>query len=251
MADAPARRDLPHRLPRRAIRVRARRRAGCQTRVLHRAGRRPGRQVRRARHLGGADGRRQILAQHPDGAQKPRRRGYLLRLRRRPQRARQGGGSGVPDSGHADMHRAPHPRCAALRFVSWADRKDVAAALRPLYTADNEQAALGELEKLEHKHGDKYPTVIRTFRGRWEQFVPFLSYPQEIRRMLYTTNAVESLNSQLRRCSATADPSRTRTPSSRSSFSRSRTPRPTGELPRTGTVPFLSSTSFFEGRLPA
>ena len=54
-------------------------------------------------------------------------------------------------------------------------------------------------EKLEHKHRDKYPTVIRTFRGRWEQFVPFLSYPQEIRRMLYTTNALESLNSQLRK----------------------------------------------------
>jgi putative transposase len=88
---------------------------------------------------------------------------------------------------------------AALRFVSWADRKDVAAALKPLYTAENEQAALGELEKLEHKHGNKYPTVIRTFRGRWEQFVPFLSYPLEIRRMLYTTNAIESLNSQLRK----------------------------------------------------
>ncbi len=54
---------------------------------------------------------------------------------------------------------------AAMRFVSWADRKHVAAALRPMYTAENEQAALGELEKLEHKHGDKYPTVIRTFRG--------------------------------------------------------------------------------------
>lgn len=88
---------------------------------------------------------------------------------------------------------------AALRFVSWADRRAVAAALKPLYTAENEDAALQELEKLEHKHGDKYPTVIRTFRSRWEQFVPFLSYPQEIRRMLYTTNAVESLNSQLRK----------------------------------------------------
>jgi transposase-like protein len=88
---------------------------------------------------------------------------------------------------------------AALRFVSWADRKAVAGALKPLYTAENEDAAVAELEKLEQNHGDKYPTVIRTFRGRWEQFVPFLSYPQEIRRMLYTTNAVESLNSQLRK----------------------------------------------------
>jgi hypothetical protein len=91
------------------------------------------------------------------------------------------------------------PRCASLRFVAWADRKVVAGALKPLYTAENEDAALAEFEKLEHKHGDKYPTVIRTFRSRWEQFVPFLSYPQEIRRMLYTTNAVESLNSQLRK----------------------------------------------------
>jgi len=88
---------------------------------------------------------------------------------------------------------------SALRFVSWADRKNVAVALKPLYNAENEEAALAELEKLEHKHGDKYPTVIRTFRSRWEQFVPFLSYPEEIRRMLYTTNAVESLNSQLRK----------------------------------------------------
>lgn len=88
---------------------------------------------------------------------------------------------------------------AALRFVSWNDRRIVAAALKPLYTAETEDAALAELEKLEHKHGEKYPTVIRTFQTRWEQFVPFLSYPQEIRRMLYTTNAIESLNSQLRK----------------------------------------------------
>jgi len=88
---------------------------------------------------------------------------------------------------------------AALRFVSWADRKVLAGALKPLYTAENEAAALAELNKLEEKHGNKCPTLIRTFRSRWEQFVPFLSYPNEIRRMLYTTNAVESLNSQLRK----------------------------------------------------
>jgi putative transposase len=88
---------------------------------------------------------------------------------------------------------------AALRFVSWADRKMVAAALKPLYNAESEEAAQAELEKMERKLGDKYPSVIRTFRNRWEHFVPFLSYPVEIRRMLYTTNAVESLNSQLRK----------------------------------------------------
>jgi putative transposase len=87
----------------------------------------------------------------------------------------------------------------ALRFVSWADRKQVAVALKPLYTAADEDAALAELEQVEKKLGQKYPSVVRTFRNRWEQFVPFLSYPDEIRRMLYTTNTIESLNSQLRK----------------------------------------------------
>jgi putative transposase len=87
----------------------------------------------------------------------------------------------------------------ALRFVSWADRKQVAAVLKPLYTAADEDAALAELEQVEKKLGQKYPSVVRTFRNRWDQFVPFLSYPDEIRRMLYTTNTIESLNSQLRK----------------------------------------------------
>ncbi len=88
---------------------------------------------------------------------------------------------------------------AALRFVSWSDRKKVTARLKPLYNAENEDAALAELDELEADFGEQYPSVIRTFRTRWEHFVPFLGYPPEIRRMLYTTNAIESLNSQLRK----------------------------------------------------
>lgn len=88
---------------------------------------------------------------------------------------------------------------SALRFVSWTDRKTIAADLRPLYNAENETAALLALEQLEAKLGSTHPSVVRTFRNRWEQFVPFLSYPPEIRRMLYTTNAIESLNSQFRK----------------------------------------------------
>jgi len=113
--------------------------------------------------------------------------------------------SGLDRAVEAAFPRAVMQTCivhlirAALRFVSWADRKALAGALKPIYTAENEADALAALEKLEHEHGRQYPTVIRTFRGRWEHFVPFLSYPQEIRRMLYTTNAVESLNSQLRK----------------------------------------------------
>jgi len=88
---------------------------------------------------------------------------------------------------------------SALRFVSWSDRKELAAALKPLYTAENEEQAKVELEALEAKYGTKYPSVARTFRSRWEHFVPFLAYPPELRRILYTTNAIESLNSQLRK----------------------------------------------------
>jgi putative transposase len=88
---------------------------------------------------------------------------------------------------------------AALRFVTWTDRKTIATALRPLYTAPTDAAAEAELDAFEQKYGARFPTVVRTFRNRWQHFVPFLAYPQEIRRMLYTTNAIESLNSQLRK----------------------------------------------------
>lgn len=113
--------------------------------------------------------------------------------------------TGLDKAIEASFPRAVFQTCivhmirAALRFVSWADRKKLAAALKPLYNAENEEAAAAELDKLEEQYGADYPSVIRTFRTRWEYFIPFLAYPQEIRRMLYTTNAIESLNSQLRK----------------------------------------------------
>lgn len=88
---------------------------------------------------------------------------------------------------------------AALRFVSWSDRKAVTAALKPLYTAPNEQAAEDALVALETVWGARYPAAIRTWKQRWALFVPFLAYPVPIRRVLYTTNCIESLNSQLRK----------------------------------------------------
>jgi putative transposase len=113
--------------------------------------------------------------------------------------------SGLDKALEAAFPRAIFQTCvvhmirAALRFVSWSDRKELAAALKPLYTAENEERAKAELDALEAKYGTKYPSVTRTFRNRWSQFAPFLAYPQELRRILYTTNAVESLNSQLRK----------------------------------------------------
>ena len=101
--------------------------------------------------------------------------------------------------------KAVHQTCivhlirASMRFVSYADRGALAASLKPLYTAENESAARDALGELETKWGRKYPAAVRTWKQRWELFIPFLAYPVPIRRILYTTNCIESLNSQLRK----------------------------------------------------
>lgn len=95
---------------------------------------------------------------------------------------------------------------SAMRFVSWADRKALAASLKPLYTAENEQAALEALAALESEWGARYPAAIRTWKQRWHLFVPFLAYPVATRRILYTTNAIESLNAQLRKVTSHRGP---------------------------------------------
>jgi putative transposase len=113
--------------------------------------------------------------------------------------------SGLDRAVQAAFPQTVHQTCivhlirSAMRFVSWADRKALAAALKPLYTAANEAAAVGVLAELEAAWGAKYPAAIRTWKQRWHLFVPFLAYPVPIRRILYTTNCVESLNSQLRK----------------------------------------------------
>jgi transposase-like protein len=87
-----------------------------------------------------------------------------------------------------------------MRFVNYKDRKAVAAALRPIYTAANADGALIELEAFEQTPlGKQYPSTVRAFRDAWERFTPFLAFPPELRRVIYTTNAIESLNYQLRK----------------------------------------------------
>jgi putative transposase len=86
-----------------------------------------------------------------------------------------------------------------MKFVSYTDRKAVAKALRPIYTAVNEAAAKAALENLRREHGKKYPGVIVSWERAWEQFIPFLEFEPEIRKVIYTTNAIESINFQLRK----------------------------------------------------
>jgi putative transposase len=88
----------------------------------------------------------------------------------------------------------------SLEYASYKDRKSVAAALRPVYAAANEQAAQQALEAFaEGPWGAKYPTIVQSRRRAWENVTPFFVFPPEIRRVVYTTNAIESLNMQLRK----------------------------------------------------
>jgi putative transposase len=89
---------------------------------------------------------------------------------------------------------------ASMRFISYNDRKGVAAALRSIYTAATADAAAAELDIFEGSvWGKKYPATVRVWRDAWERFIPFLEFPPEVRKILYTTNASESLNYQLRK----------------------------------------------------
>jgi putative transposase len=89
---------------------------------------------------------------------------------------------------------------AAMRFVSYQDRKKVAAALKPIYTAPTVEAAEAELAAFtDSALGRKYPAAVATWTNAWERFIPFLAFPPELRKIIYTTNAIESLNSQLRK----------------------------------------------------
>jgi transposase-like protein len=88
----------------------------------------------------------------------------------------------------------------SLAYASWRDRRHVAAALRPVYTAPSEAAALAALEAFESgPWGAKYPTIVQSWRRAWAHVVPFFAFAPEVRRIIYTTNAIESLHMQLRK----------------------------------------------------
>ena len=88
----------------------------------------------------------------------------------------------------------------SLDYASWKDRKLLAAAIRPIYTAANAEAALAELDAFEQgPWGKKFPTVVGAWRRAWSHVIPFFAFPPQIRRVIYTTNAIESVNARLRK----------------------------------------------------
>jgi transposase-like protein len=88
----------------------------------------------------------------------------------------------------------------SLDYASWKDRKPLAAALRPIYAAASAEAALAALDAFEAgEWGLKFPTVVAAWRRAWDQVIPFFTFPPEIRRVIYTTNAIESVNARVRK----------------------------------------------------
>jgi len=87
----------------------------------------------------------------------------------------------------------------SLNYVSWKLRKAVAADLRTIYAAATVEEAEARLAEFEEKWGEAYPSIVLSWRRNWERIIPFFDYPAEIRKVIYTTNAIESVNMSLRK----------------------------------------------------
>ena len=113
---------------------------------------------------------------------------------------------GMPQSLAAVFPRTTLQTCIvhlirnSLDFASWKDRKKLAAALRPIYAAATAEEAAAALDAFEAgEWGQKFPTVVAAWRRAWDRVIPFFAFPPAIRRVIYTTNAIESVNARLRK----------------------------------------------------
>ncbi|EDY82741.1 transposase, Mutator family [Verrucomicrobiia bacterium DG1235] len=89
----------------------------------------------------------------------------------------------------------------SLKFVSWKERKAVAAQLKNVYNASSAEAAKAALDEFRETYDERLPAIGQSWESNWERVVPFFDYPPEIRKIIYTTNAIESLNSSFRKVS--------------------------------------------------
>ena len=92
-----------------------------------------------------------------------------------------------------------HQIRASLRYVNYRDRRALAKDLRPVYTAANADEAAVELERFDETWGARYPMIAQAWRRDWEHIIPFLSLPDELRRVVYTTNTIEAMHRQIRK----------------------------------------------------
>lgn len=87
----------------------------------------------------------------------------------------------------------------SLRFVSYKHRKNAAADLKNIYRAATVEQAESALQEFKNKWDDRYPMISKSWSNNWGRIIPFFDYPEQIRKVIYTTNAIESLNSSLRK----------------------------------------------------
>jgi putative transposase len=112
---------------------------------------------------------------------------------------------GFPDAIEAVFPKAWVQTCivhlirASLRFVPDKDRRAVAKDLKPIYTAVDRDHAWEQLERFAEQWDPKYPMISASWTERWERIVPFLAFPPDVRRAVYTTNTIEALNRQIRK----------------------------------------------------
>ena len=112
---------------------------------------------------------------------------------------------GLPEAIKATWKDATVQTCVihlirtSMKYISWKDRKKAASFMRPVYTAVNEAAAKAALENMRREYGKKAPGMIAAWERAWDEFVPFLKFDAAIRKVIYTTNAIESMNFQLRK----------------------------------------------------
>ena len=96
-----------------------------------------------------------------------------------------------------------HQIRSSTRYVSYKDVKAVTTALKPIYKAPTEELALVALDEFEQNWGSKYPMAVRSWREHWDELATMFKYPEQIRRIIYTTNAIENFNRQLRKITKT------------------------------------------------
>ncbi len=92
----------------------------------------------------------------------------------------------------------------SIKYCGYHHRRALTRALRPIYTAPTIDAALEALNTFDIEWGARYPAIVGTWRRSWERFIPFLSFPPAIRKIIYTTNAIESMNYQLPKVTKTS-----------------------------------------------
>jgi putative transposase len=87
----------------------------------------------------------------------------------------------------------------ALRYVSWKEKKELVKDMKEIYNAATIESAAAAMDVFEAKWGKKYPHVIKSWRTNWDDLMTYFRYPLELRKLMYTTNVIESVNSKFRK----------------------------------------------------